>query len=299
VNRFLTEHFGKYVDYDFTAKLEDELDEIARGEREWVPLLDEFWSDFKGLVDHKESSVSRDEVQQAREIGTDPESGKPVSVRMGRFGPFVQIGTRDDDEKPRFAGLRPGQKIDSITFEEAMKLFELPRDLGETPEGEPLLVNIGRFGPYVKYGKKYASIRDDDPYEITRERALEIVAEKKAADANRLIKEWPAEGIEVLNGRYGPYITDKERNARIPKDTDPASLTLEQCRELLAKAPKRRGRFKKKKASAKKKAPANRSGAARDQDRDRSQRSASVKKYKKKAKKKAKRKAKKSSAKKD
>ncbi len=284
VNRFLTQHFGKYVDYDFTAKLEDDLDAIARGESDWIPLLDGFWSDFKGLVDHKEESVSRDEVQQARELGSDPKTGKPVTVRMGRFGPFVQIGTRDDEEKPKFAGLRPGQKIDSISFEEAMKLFRLPRELGETPEGEPLSVNIGRFGPFVKYGKKYASIREDDPYEITRERALEIVAEKRIADANRLINEWPDAGVEVLNGRYGPYITDKERNARVPKDTDPRSLTLEQCRELLAKAPKRRGRFKKKKATKKKKASASRSGADRDQDRGRSQRSASKKKAKKKSK---------------
>jgi DNA topoisomerase I len=217
VNRFLTQHFTQYVDYDFTARLEDELDAVARGEQEWVPVMEGFWTRFKELVDFKEENVSRDEVQQAREIGVDPESGKPVSVRMGRYGPFVQIGTRDDDEKPRFAGLRPGQKMDTITFDEAMKLFELPRELGETPEGEKLLIGIGRFGPFVKYGSKYASIKEDDPYEITHERALEIVAAKKIADANRLINEWPDEGIQVLNGRYGPYITDKERNARIPK----------------------------------------------------------------------------------
>ncbi len=258
VNRFLTDHFTRYVDYDFTAKLEDELDAVARGEEEWVPLMDEFWGRFKDLVDEKEQSVTRDDVQQARVIGTDPESGKPVSVRMGRYGPMVQIGTRDDDEKPKFAGLRPGQKMDTITYDEAMKLFELPRELGETPEGEPMLVGIGRFGPFVKYGSKYASVKDDDPYELGRERALEIVAAKKLADANRLIREWPDAGIEILNGRYGPYITDKQKNARIPKDVEPTSLTLEQCKELLEKAPVKRGRFKKKapapKKAAKKKA---------------------------------------------
>lgn len=255
VNRFLTDHFTQYVDYDFTAKLEDELDAVARGEEDWVPLMDGFWGRFKDLVDEKEQSVTRDDVQQARVIGTDSESGKPVSVRMGRYGPMVQIGTRDDDEKPKFAGLRPGQKMDTITFEQAMKLFELPRALGETPEGEPMLVGIGRFGPFVKYGSKYASVKDDDPYELTRERALEIVAAKKLADANRLIREWPEAGIEILNGRYGPYITDKEKNARIPKDVEPTSLTLEQCKELLENAPVKRSRFKKKsKATAKKKA---------------------------------------------
>lgn len=249
VNRFLTDHFTKYVDYDFTAKLEDDLDAVARGEREWVPLMDGFWGEFRDLVTHKEENVTRDEVQQARELGTDPESGRPVSVRMGKYGPIVQIGTRHDEEKPRFAGLRPGQKMNSITFPEAMKLFELPRDLGVSPDGDKLIVNIGRFGPFVKYGSKYASIKDDDPYEISKERALEIVAEKKKADAERLIQEWPDAGIQVLNGRYGPYVTDKERNARIPKDTDPKSLSLDDCKVLLEKAPpKKRGRFAKKTA---------------------------------------------------
>src|SRR5690606_20876162 len=125
---------------------------------------------FIDLVEHTEKHVSRDEVAQARELGKDPASGKPVTVRMGRFGPFVQIGTKDDEEKPRFAGLRPGQKMDKITYEEAMELFKLPRNLGSTAEGEPVQANIGRFGPYVKYGAKYASLKEDDPYTITLER---------------------------------------------------------------------------------------------------------------------------------
>lgn len=244
VNRFLTEHFTRYVDYDFTARMEDELDEISRGERDWVQVLDEFWHPFEALVKDKETSVTREQVAQARDLGIDPVSGKPVSVRMGRFGPFAQIGSKDDVEKPRFAGLRPGQKMGAITLAEALELFKLPRKLGSTPEGEPVSANIGRFGPYVQYGKKYASLKQDDPYTITLERALEIIAEKKIADANRLILEFPEAGIEVLNGRYGPYITDKQRNARIPKDRDPKSLTLEECRTLLAAAPVRgkRGR---------------------------------------------------------
>lgn len=239
VNKFLTDHFTRYVDYGFTAHMEDELDEISRGERDWVQVLDEFWHPFEALVKEKESSVSREQVAQARELGTDPASGKPISVRMGRFGPFAQIGTKDDEEKPRFAGLRPGQKMGTITLAEALELFKLPRKLGTTPEGEPVTASIGRFGPYVQYGKKYASLKQDDPYTITLERALEVIHEKKLADANRLILDFPDAGIQVLNGRYGPYITDKERNARIPKGRDPKSLTLAECRELLSAAPAR------------------------------------------------------------
>ena len=239
VSRFLTQYFTTYVDYDFTAKMEDSLDAVANGELEWVPLLEKFWKPFIDLVNHTESSVSREEVAQARDLGKDPVSGKPMSVRMGRFGPFVQIGTKDDEDKPRFAGLRPGQKMDVITHAEAIELFKLPRKLGATPAGEEITANVGRFGPYVKYGAKYASLKTDDPYEITPERALEVIREKEIADANRLILDFPDAGIQVLNGRYGPYITDKARNAKIPKDKEPKSLTLEECQALLAAAPAR------------------------------------------------------------
>jgi DNA topoisomerase I len=239
VSRFLTQYFTTYVDYDFTAKMEDSLDAVASGEQEWVPLLERFWKPFIDLVNHTETSVSREEVAQARDLGVDPVSGKPMSVRMGRFGPFVQIGTKDDEDKPRFAGLRPGQKMDAITHEQAMELFKLPRKLGTTAAGEEITTNVGRFGPYVKFGAKYVSLKIDDPYEITPERALEVIREKEIADANRLILDFPDAGIQVLNGRYGPYITDKERNAKIPKDKDPKSLTLIECQELLAAAPVR------------------------------------------------------------
>ncbi len=250
VSRFLTQYFTTYVDYDFTAKMEDSLDSVASGEEEWVPLLDKFWKPFIDLVGHIETSVSREEVAQARELGVDPASGKPMTVRMGRFGPFVQIGTKDDADKPRFAGLRPGQKMDTINFEQAMELFKLPRKLGQTPAGDEIVANVGRFGPYVKYGAKYASLKTDDPYEITPERALEVIREKEIADANRLILDFPDAGIQVLNGRYGPYITDKQRNAKIPKDKEPKSLTLEECQALLAAAPVRTfGKWGRKKAA--------------------------------------------------
>jgi DNA topoisomerase-1 len=239
VSRFLTQYFTTYVDYDFTAKMEDSLDAVANGEQEWVPLLEKFWKPFIDLVNHTETSVSREEVAQARDLGVDPVSGKPMSVRMGRFGPFVQIGTKDDADKPRFAGLRPGQKMDAITHDQAIELFKLPRKLGSTAAGEEITTNVGRFGPYVKYGSKYVSLKTDDPYEITPERALEVIREKEIADANRLILDFPDAGIQVLNGRYGPYITDKERNAKIPKDKEPKSLTLEECQTLLAAAPVR------------------------------------------------------------
>ncbi len=239
VSRFLTQYFTTYVDYDFTAKMEDSLDAVASGEQEWVPLLEKFWKPFIDLVEHIESSVSREEVAQARDLGVDPASGKPMSVRMGRFGPFVQIGTKDDADKPRFAGLRPGQKMDAITHVEALELFKLPRGLGQTTDGEQITANTGRFGPYVKYGAKYVSLKTDDPYTITLARALEVIHEKQIADANRLILDFPDAGVQVLNGRYGPYITDKTRNAKIPKDRDPKGLTLAECQTLLAAAPVR------------------------------------------------------------
>jgi DNA topoisomerase-1 len=269
VSRFLTQYFTTYVDYDFTAKMEDSLDAVANGEQEWVPLLEKFWKPFIDLVNHTETSVSREEVAQARDLGVDPVSGKPMSVRMGRFGPFVQIGTKDDADKPRFAGLRPGQKMDAITHDQAIELFKLPRKLGTTAAGEEITTNVGRFGPYVKYGAKYVSLKIDDPYEITPERALEVIREKEIADANRLILDFPDAGIQVLNGRYGPYITDKERNAKIPKDKEPKSLTLDECQTLLAAAPVRTfgkwGRGRKGlngKASAKAKSPSGKSKSA-------------------------------------
>ncbi|HEU4780307.1 MAG TPA: DNA topoisomerase I [Steroidobacteraceae bacterium] len=254
VGSFLSKHFHKYVEYGFTAALEDELDAVSRGEEDWTEPLKKFWKPFITQVEHIEKNVSREEVAQARELGKDPVSGKPITVRMGRYGPFVQIGTKDDEEKPKFAGLRPGQKMDLIKLPEALELFKLPVNLGTTAEGEPVQANIGRFGPYIKYGAKYVSLKPpDDPYTVNLERALEVIRLKKEADANRIIQDFGVDDIQVLNGRYGPYITDGKRNARIPKDTDPKAVTLEVCRELLAVAPLRGSRFGRKKPQESKK----------------------------------------------
>jgi DNA topoisomerase I len=264
VSGFLVRFFPQYVDYEFTARLEDDLDDISRGDKDWVPVLRAFWQPFIERVQDVGQKVTREEVAQARVLGTDPESSRPVSVRIGQYGPFVQLGTKDDKDehgkevKPRFAGLRTGQKMDSITLEEALKLFTLPRTLGELPRGEKVSVGIGQFGPYVKYGTKYVSIKGDadDPYALQFPRALELIEEKARADAARLIRDYGVDGIQVLNGRFGPYLTDGKRNAKIPKDREPASLSLEECRAMLADAPLRgTTRFGRRKTAAKASAP--------------------------------------------
>jgi len=167
-----------------------------------------------------------------------------MSVRMGQYGAFVQIGTKDDEEKPKFAGLRPGQKMDALTMEQALELFKLPRTLGQTAEGEDILTNVGRFGPYIKYGAKYVSLKEDDPYTVELPRALEVIRLKQEADANRIIADFGVESLQVLNGRFGPYVTNGKKNAKIPKDRDPKSITLEEARVMIEQAPERGfGRF--------------------------------------------------------
>jgi DNA topoisomerase I len=258
VNRFLTEHFTRYVDYEFTAKLEDELDAISRGEEEWVPLLARFWGDFKPTVDSK-MELSRSEVSEARQIGIDPVSGKPVSARLGRFGPFVQIGTKEDVDKPRFASLRGNQRIDTITLEQALELFKLPRKLGHLPTGEEVEVNIGRFGPYARYGDLFVSLKkDDDPYTVELPRVVELIEAKQAALEAATIKLFDNTGIRIVKGRFGPYITDGRRKAPIPRTRDPESLSVFECEAYLAEAEAAKAGKKKggKKAAAKKTAAA-------------------------------------------
>ena len=253
VSNFLSSHFTRYVDYDFTAKLEDELDAVAAGEEEWIPLMQKFWGPFKELVDQKAESVDRSEATGARELGHDPKSGKPVSVRLGRYGPYAQIGDKDTDEKLEFASLRPGQSMHTITLEDAIELFKLPRKLGQS-SGEEVSVGIGRFGPFAKRGSTYASLKkEDDPYTIDLARAVFLIEEKEEIARNRIIKEWDGHDVQVLNGRFGPYISDGKLNGKIPKDREPASLTLEETLKLLEETgkPVRKG-FGAKKAAAKK-----------------------------------------------
>ena len=258
VERFLEKHFFDYVDYEFTAKLEDELDEISRGERDWIPLLEQFWTPFIGLVEEKRESVNPDEARQTRVLGTDPKSGRPVSVRLGRYGPMAMIGTRDDEEKPVFAGLRPGQSLETIELDDALELFKLPRDLGFTEEGEDVAAGIGRFGPYIRYANKFVSLKEIDPHEVTLEQALELIAAKKQADLDKIIRQFEGTEVQILKGRWGPFITDGNKNVRIPKDRDPLSYGLEECEALLEAAPekKKRGRKKTAKKKASKKAAA-------------------------------------------
>jgi DNA topoisomerase-1 len=243
VSKFLVKYLGTYVEYGFTALMEDVLDEISNGEKEWHKELGRFWKPFTKAVEHVQKNVTREEVAESREIGKDPASGKPITVRMGQYGPFVQQGTRDDPDKPRFASLLPGQHMDDVTLDDALKLLSLPRNLGHAPDGTPISVGRGQFGPYVKFGAKYASIKEDDPFMVELPRALEIVEAKLAADRERTILDFPDAGIQVLKGRYGPYVTDRKKNAKVPKDREPASLTLEECQALIAAAPERKGRF--------------------------------------------------------
>jgi len=254
VSRFLSTHFAKYVDYDFTANLEDELDAVSRGEEEWIPLMEKFWGPFKELVDDKKATLDKADAGSVRVLGTDPASGRQVSARIGRFGPLVQIGTVEDEDKPRFASLRPGQSIYNISFDEALKLFEMPRQLGVDANGEEVSVGIGRFGPFAKRGSTYASLKkEDDPYAIDLARAIFLVEEKEEIARNRVIKQWDGHDVQVLNGRFGPYLSDGKLNGKIPKDREPASLTLEEALQFLADTgkPARRG-FGAKKAAAKK-----------------------------------------------
>lgn len=248
VNRFLTDHFTQYVDYEFTANLEDQLDAISRGENQWVPLMKDFWGNFSKQVEEKEK-IPRSEVVQARVLGTDPASGKPVSVRMTKYGAAAQIGETEDEEKPRFASLLKGQKLETITLDEALTLFQLPRMLGETESGEEVAANIGRFGPYVRYGKKFVSIKEDDPFTITLERALVLIAEDIEKKSKMFIKEFDDGKVQVLNGRFGPYVKSGRTNAKIPKNVKPEELTLEQCLELIetTKAKKKTKKTTKKK----------------------------------------------------
>lgn len=236
VTDFLVDHFGTVLDYGFTAKVEKQFDEIAVGKLEWTKMIDGFYQPFHTNVSQTEKEAKR--VTGERLLGEDPGSGEPVYARMGRYGAMVQIGKADDEsKKPRFASLRPGQSIESITFEEAMTLFKLPRTLGEF-EGKEVKVNVGRFGPYVMHNSKFVSLKkENDPYTISLEESIELIQAKREAEANALMHDFAEEGIQVLKGRFGPYIKKGKDNYKIPKGTDATTLTLEEVLEIIKAAP--------------------------------------------------------------
>ncbi|KLE00184.1 type I DNA topoisomerase [Aliarcobacter butzleri] len=235
VNSFLVDHFSNIVDLGFTAKIEEEFDEIAEGKIAWEEVMKNFYGGFKKTIDEKESSVSKEDYLQVNELGIDPKSGKPVSARVGRFGPFVQIGTKDDEEKPKFVAIPDNLNMDTITLEEALFLFNLPRVVGNTENGDEIKANIGRFGPYLQVKTKFYSLKTDDPYTIDLNRALEIIKDIDEAKEKSTIKTFDKEKIQILVGQYGPYIKQGRRNFKIPKGKNAEDLTLEECLEIIEK----------------------------------------------------------------
>ncbi|HET7179210.1 MAG TPA: type I DNA topoisomerase [Chryseosolibacter sp.] len=259
VNDFLVEHFPDITDYSFTSDIEQEFDEIASGKLKWKKMIADFYKPFHRKVSTTEK-VERSSVGKTRELGVDPKTGKNVYAKLGKFGAYVQIGENPDDnggERPKFASLRPGQFIENVTLEDAMELFKMPRDMGLFEE-KPVVIGIGRFGPYVLHDKKYVSIpKDLDPYTIPSEKAVELIEAKRVADANKTIKVFEGHpDIQILNGRFGPYIKAGKKNIKVPKGREPASLTLEECITLAENAPERRGRWGR--------AAASRPGAAKE-----------------------------------
>ena len=240
---FLTDHFTQIVDYDFTANVETEFDKIAAADLAKSAMLQGFYTPFHKLIEQS-GGIDRSKVGANREVGIDPKSGKPILARFGRFGPMLQLGATDDEDKPRFAPLPKGAKIETVTLEQALEMFKLPRVVGQTEDGQDIKANIGRFGPYIQVSKLFVSIKPEDPHTITLEKARELYAAKLQAEAEKNIADF-GDGVKVLNGRFGPYITDGTKNAKIPKDTDPKAITHEQALELLKAAPAkpaRRGR---------------------------------------------------------
>ncbi len=251
VTDFLVKYFPSIVDYDFTARVEADFDKIAEGKETWEKMIGDFYKGFHPLVEQS-ADISRSEVSQARELGTDPKSGEPIYSRFGRYGPMLVKGDiADETKKPAFAPLPAGTTIDTVTLEQALEMFKLPRVVGTTADGQEIKANLGRFGPYVQVDKTFVSIKPLDPFTITEAEARELYEQKLAKDAAKHIAEF-ASGIKILNGPYGPYITDGKKNARIAKDTDPTKITEAEAKKLLAEAPvKKRGGFKRGKRTTK------------------------------------------------
>jgi DNA topoisomerase-1 len=240
VTDFLVKHFERVMDYDFTKAVETQLDTIAVGKKDRVEVLKAFYTPFHKMVEDS-AGVSRAEATQTRHVGDDPKTGLPIFARFGRFGPMLQKGEQSDDPKPVFAPLPTGAKIETVTLEQALEMFKLPRTVGTTKDGKEIKANIGRFGPYIVVDKLFVSIKPHDPQSITLEEAQALYEEKLKIDAEKNIADF-GDGIKVLNGRFGPYITDGKKNAKIPKGTEPKDITHEQAKELLDKAPAKKAR---------------------------------------------------------
>jgi len=228
VNDFLVKFFPSILDYGFTAKVEDKFDLIAEGDQVWQDMLSEFYEDFDPLI--KETQATAERASGEREFGVDPKTGKKVIARLGKYGPMVQLGAQDDDEK-KFASLRKNQRLETVTLEEAMDLFKLPRVLGEFEE-QPLKANIGRYGPYVQLGGLFASLEEeDDPFTIEYDRAVELIKKKREIEANKIIKAF-TDDIQILRGRWGPYLKYQGTNVKLPKDVEPENITLDDAHRL-------------------------------------------------------------------
>ena len=260
---FLTEHFEQVVNFGFTAEVEQDFDQIAAGALARNVMLDKFYQPFHKLIEGA-GDIDRSKVAQSTPIGTDPKSGKTIYARFGRFGPMLQLGSTESEEKPTFAPMPKGARIETVTLEEALKAFQLPRAVGETADGLPIKANIGRFGPYIQVDKLFVSIKPLDPHEITLDQALELYAEKLKTEAAKNISDF-GDGVKVLNGRYGPYVTDGTKNAKIPKDQKPEEITHEQAKQMIADAPaaKTKGRFAKRTTAAPKRKAAAKKPAAK------------------------------------
>lgn len=246
---FLVKHFKAVVDYDFTAKVEGNFDHVAEGKETWVQMIKDFYKDFHPLVESS-ADISREESTQTRVLGTDPGNGKPIMARYGRYGPMLQRGETESEEKPDFAPMPEGVLLEDVTLEQALEMFKLPRLVGTTEDGKDIKANIGRFGPYIQVEKLYVSIKPHDPMKITEEEARDLYAKKLEAEANKYIQIFDKSGIKIVNGPYGPYITDGKKNARIPKTTDPAKITEAEAKEMIDKAPAKKKRVIRRKKAA-------------------------------------------------
>lgn len=237
---FLTDHFNQIIDYGFTADVEEDFDKIAAGALARNIMLERFYTPFHKLIE-KSGDIDRASVAQATPVGTDPKSGKMIYARIGRFGPMLQLGDTESEEKPKFAPMPAGERVDTVTLKQALKAFELPRLVGTTKDGQEIRANIGRFGPYIQVGKLFVGIKPLDPYEITEEEARKLYAEKLKSEAEKNVADF-GDGIKVLNGRFGPYVTDGKKNAKIPKDTDPKKISHDEAKKLIEEAPTKKSR---------------------------------------------------------